>query len=226
VLTGPRKHQQLAVSRRLTYFGFELETDIEPLGGVIPPQLRDAARLGLARALLEGETPHPDQGRIRRAAATLREWWRRSGGTLEIASDAALLKRLLAQLEGMETWKQFLETPLALEPEAMVAESERRRLDALPSMIRLRGDAVPLDYEIAGGEGVVRLRLREGQGRRLSSDELPELDRPLRFAVVRGGVPPLRADSLPELRQLLAQAGDRAHQPRHRHPSRRGDRRR
>ena len=80
VLTGPRKHQQLAVSRRLTYFGFELETDIEPLGGVIPPQLREAARLGLARALLEGETPHPDQGRIRRAAATLTEWWRRSGG--------------------------------------------------------------------------------------------------------------------------------------------------
>ncbi|HEY9518255.1 MAG TPA: helicase-related protein, partial [Gemmatimonadales bacterium] len=94
VLTGPRKHQQLAVSRRLTYFGFELETDIEPLGGVIPPQLRDAARLGLARALLDGETPHPDQGRIRRAVTTLREWWRRSGGALEVASDPALLERL------------------------------------------------------------------------------------------------------------------------------------
>jgi ATP-dependent helicase HrpA len=226
VLTGPRKHQQLAVSRRLTYFGFELETDIEPLGGVIPPQLRDAARLGLARALLEGETPHPDQGRIRRAAAMLREWWRRSGGILAVASDAALLDRLLAQLEPVESWKQFLETPLLLEPEALVPESERRRLDALPSMIRLRGDAVPLDYEVAGGQGVVRLRLREGQGRRLSIDELPTLDRPLRFAVVRGGAPPLRADSLPELRQLLAQPGGRYEKPRHRHPSRRGGRRR
>ncbi|HSE51835.1 MAG TPA: DEAD/DEAH box helicase, partial [Gemmatimonadales bacterium] len=226
VLTGPRKHQQLAVSRRLTYFGFELETDIEPLGGVIPPQLRDAARLGLARALLEGETPHPDQGRIRRAVTTLREWWRRSGGALEVASDPALLERLLEQLEPVESWKRFLETPLVLEPETMVAESERRRLDALPSMIRLRGDAVPLDYEVAGGQGVVRLRLREGQGRRLSVDELPALDRPLRFAVVRGGAPPLRADSLPELRQLLAQPGGRFEKPRHRHPSRRGGRRR
>jgi hypothetical protein len=145
---------------------------------------------------------------------------------LEVGSDDALLKRLLTQLEPMETWAHFLETPLALEPEAMVAESERRRLDALPSMIRLRGDAVPLDYEIAGGEAVVRLRLREGQGRRLSADELPALDRPLRFAVVRGGAPPLRADSLPELRRLLAQPGRRSQAPRHRHPPRRGGRRR
>jgi hypothetical protein len=143
-----------------------------------------------------------------------------------VASDPALLERLLAQLEKVESWKQFLETPLALEPEGMVPASEQRRLDALPSMIRLRGDAVPLDYEVTGGEGVVRLRLREGQGRRLSSDELPALDRPLRFAVVRGGAPPLRADSLPELRQLLAQTGDRSRQARHRHPSRRGGRRR
>jgi hypothetical protein len=156
----------------------------------------------------------------------LREWWRRSGGILAVASDAALLDRLLAQLEPVESWKQFLETPLLLEPEALVPESERRRLDALPSMIRLRGDAVPLDYEVAGGQGVVRLRLREGQGRRLSIDELPTLDRPLRFAVVRGGAPPLRADSLPELRQLLAQPGGRYEKPRHRHPSRRGGRRR
>jgi hypothetical protein len=156
----------------------------------------------------------------------LREWWRRSGGILAVASEAALLDRLLAQLEPVESWKQFLETPLLLEPEALVPESERRRLDALPSMIRLRGDAVPLDYEVAGGQGVVRLRLREGQGRRLSIDELPTLDRPLRFAVVRGGAPPLRADSLPELRQLLAQPGGRYEKPRHRHPSRRGGRRR
>ena len=226
VLTGPRKHQQLAVSRRLTYFGFELETDIAPLDAVIPSELLGAARLGLARALLEGETPHPDQGKIRRAVAALGEWWRRSGGRLEIASEAALVERLVAQLEQVESWRQFLDTPLVLEADAMVAESERRRLDALPAMIRLRGDAVPLEYEVAGGEGVVRLRLREGQGRRLSTDELPVLDRPLRFAVVRGGAPPLRADSLPELRQLLAQPGGRSRQTRHRPPPRRGGRRR
>ena len=31
VLTGPRKHQRLAVERRRSYFGFELDTEIEPI---------------------------------------------------------------------------------------------------------------------------------------------------------------------------------------------------
>jgi len=226
VLTGPRKHQQLAVARRLTYFGFELETDIEPLTDRIPPELHEAVRRGLAQALLEGETPHADQGKIRRAAGILRELWRRSGGGLEIASDESLLGRLMEQLKSVSSWKSFLETRLILEPEVLVPEGERQRLDALPSMIRLRGDAVPLDYEVAGGLGIVRVRLREGQARRLTSAELPVLDRPIRFAVVRGGAPPLRADSVTELKQLLAHADGRSQQARHRHPSRRGGRRR
>lgn len=226
VLTGPRKHQQLALSRRLTYFGFELETDIEPLTDRIPPELHEAVRRGLAQALLEGETTHNDQGKIRRSAGILREWWRRSGGQVDVASDQAMLSRLMEQLRGVSSWKSFLETRLALDPETLVPERERLRLDALPSMIRLRGDAVPLDYEIAGSEAIVRIRLREGQARRLTTDELPALDRPIRFAVVRGGVPPLGADSLAELKQLLAHSGGRSHQPRHRHPSRRGGRQR
>lgn len=226
VLTGPRKHQQLALSRRLTYFGFELETDIEPLNDRIPPELHEAVRRGLAQALLEGETTHNDQGKIRRAAGILREWWRRSGARVDVASDQTMLSRLMEQLRGVSSWKSFLETRLALDPETLVPERERLRLDALPSMIRLRGDAVPLDYEVAGSEAIVRIRLREGQARRLTTDELPALDRPIRFAVVRGGVPPLRADSLAELKQLLAHSGGRSHQTRDRHPSRRGGRRR
>ena len=226
VLTGPRKHQQLAVARRLTYFGFELETDIEPLTDRIPLELHEAVRRGLALALLEGETPHSDQGKIRRAAGVLREWWRRSGGRLELASEESLVARLMEQLGQVSSWKSFLDTPVILEPEALVPEGERRRLDALPSMIRLRGDAVPLDYEVTGGAGIVRIRLREGQARRLTTAEVPALDRPVRFAVVRGGAPPLRADSLAELKQLLAHSGGRSAQTRHRHPSRRGGRRR
>ena len=85
---------------------------------------------------------------------------------------------------------------------------------------------MPLDYEVAGGDAIVRIRLREGQARRLTPAELPALDRPLRFAVIRGGSPPLRADSLAELQKLLAHAAGRSQQARHRHPSRRGGRRR
>jgi hypothetical protein len=227
VLSGTRRHQQLAVSRRLEYFGFHLETDIEPLTGRIPEELLLAARQSLVAALLSGETPHPDQGRIRGAVTTLLEWWRRSGGALEVASEPAVMMRLSSQIEGVRSWKEFLQTPLSLDPVALVSEPERRRLNALPSMVRLRGDAVPLEYEVAGGAAVVRINLREGQARRLTPDELPVLDRPLRFAVMRGGEPALRADSLDELVALLKSAGSRARPPRHRqHHPRRGGRRR
>jgi hypothetical protein len=73
-------------------------------------------------------------------------------------------------------------------------------------MIRVRGDAVPLDYEVADGAGVVRVRLREGQARRLRQGDLPPLDRPLRFAVVRGRHQPVLADTLAELHAELRRA--------------------
>ena len=227
VVTGTRKHQQLAVARRLEYFGFQLETDIEPLTGRIPDDLLEPAREALVGALLAGETGHPDQSRVRRGATRLLEWWRRSGGTLEAASEAAIAGALRAQLGGVRSWKAFLDTPLSLEPEALVAEPERRHLDALPSMVRLHGDAVPVDYEVVGGSGVARLRLREGQARRLTPDTLPSLDRPVRFAVTRGGEPPIRADSLEELAALLKSSVARGRPQRQRHANpRRGGRRR
>ncbi|NOT07793.1 MAG: DEAD/DEAH box helicase [Gemmatimonadales bacterium] len=226
-LTGPRKHQQLAVARRLTYFGFELETDIDPLRGAIPAELAAAAREALVSALVAGETTHPDQGRIRRGVTQLREWWRRSGGRLAAASDDAVRAQLQDQLEGVTSWEAFLETPLLFDPAAVVPEAERRRLDALPGMVRLRGDAVGLEYEVDGGEAVVRLLLREGQVRRLTREELPALDRPLRFAVVQGGAPVLRAETLNELKELVRVGAARAHRHRqHPRAPRRGGRRR
>jgi hypothetical protein len=88
-------------------------------------------------------------------------------------------------------------------------------------MIRLFGDAVPLEYEVVNGAGIVRLKLREGQARRLSPEALPALDRPVRFAMVRGGEAPLQADTIPELLELLRRS--RQGRP-HRHQQR-GDRR-
>jgi hypothetical protein len=227
MVTGTRRHQQLAVARKLEYFGFQLETDIEPLTGRIPDDLLEPARQALIDALLAGETGHSDQNRIRRGTTALLEWWRRSGGTLDAASESAIRGVLRAQLGSVRSWKEFLETPLSLEPEALVPEPERRRLDALPAMVRLHGDAVPLEYEVVGGSGVVRLRLREGQARRLSPHDLPSLDRPLRFAVIRGGEPSLGADSLEELALLLKNPSGKARPHRHRHANpRRGGRRR
>jgi hypothetical protein len=220
VLTGPRKHQGLAVERRRSYFGFDLDTEVAPLPGEVPVGLRDAARDVLAGALLAGQTPHPDQGRVRRAVEALDELWRRSAGTLEAASPESVRGLVRAQLEPVRSWDEFLRTRIVLDPSALVDPDTRGRLESLPSMVRLRGDAVPVDYELADGTGVARVRLREGQARRLRTDELPPLDRPLRFAVLRGRHEPVLADSLPELLAALRRAPRGARQESDEHPRR------
>ncbi len=202
-LGGSRRDQHLVVTRRLDYFGFELEQVHEPLHGEVPPELQAALREGLADALLAGETIHPDQPRIRRALEELGELWRRSGGTLTAIEPAAVRSNLLDQLKHVTSWQGFLATRLSLEVAALVAPEVRDRLLSLPSIVRLHGDAVPLDYEVESGTGVVRLRLREGQARRLHEREIPPLDRPVRFTVVRGRHPAVRAASLVELRAAL-----------------------
>lgn len=223
LVTGPRRRQRLAVERRLRYHNFELETGVEPLEGEIPEALLESAREALAAALLEGGVEHPDQGRIRRAVQAGRELYRRSGGTVPALADDALRQHLHEQLASVTSWQAFGQTPLALELDGRIAPAERAALEALPASVHLRGDAVPLDYEIDRGEPVVRLRLREGQARRLTLREIPPLDRPIRFAVVRGGEPPLLADTLPDL--LAALRTPRGHR-RELRPARGGRRRR
>jgi ATP-dependent helicase HrpA len=206
VLTGPRKHQRLAAERRLTYFGFDLETEVEALGDPIPEELRPSARALLAEALVAGEVVHPDAGKIGRALSQLDELWRRSGGTLHHLAPESLLARIRGQLESVTGWEEFQRTRIVIEPDELVDAGTRARLDALPGMMKIRGDAVPIDYEIAGGEGVARVRLREGQARRLDPGEIPALDRPVRFAVQRGRHAPLLSDTVPELQSLLRRA--------------------
>jgi hypothetical protein len=203
VLTGPRKHQRLALERRRRYFGFELDTEVEPLNGRIPEGLRGDARDLLADLLVQGEVVHPDARRLKRAVAELDELWRRSGGTLPDLAPEALRNRVREQLEGLESWDDFMRTRIVLDPTGLIDQASRERLTALPGMVRVRGDAVPVDYELRNGEAVARIRLREGQAKRLRLDEVPVLDRPIRFAVQRGRHPPLAVDTLPELQALL-----------------------
>jgi hypothetical protein len=153
-----------------------------------------------------GEVVHPHVGRLRRAVGELDELWRRSGGALPELAPDALRNRVLAQLQDVESWDDFQRTRVALDPAALVDPPTRERLAALPDMVRVRGDAVPVEYELQKGEGVARIRLKEGQAKRLRLEEVPVLDRPVRFAVQRGRHPPLRADTLPELQALLRKA--------------------
>ena len=203
VLGGPRKHQRMMIERRLTYFGFELETVMEPVETEFPPELAEEAKDVLARALVQGETQHSDQPRLRRVLADLDELWRRSGGKLATLSPDALRQAVRTQLDRTTSWQGFLNGRIVLEPARLVDSGTRERLEALPDRLHVRGDAVPLEYEIQNGEGVARVRLREGQAKRIRIDELPRLDRPLRFAVQRGRHPPLLADTIPALQHLL-----------------------
>jgi hypothetical protein len=191
------------VSRLLTYFGFELETVTEVLEGSIPAPLRDAALDALAEALIAGETVHPDQGRIRRAGSELDELWRRSGGTLGGAARQEVRRHIRGQLEGVTSWESFLGTRIALDPTAVVDARTRASLHELPSSARVKGDAVALEYDVESGEPVVRMRLREGQARRLRAGDLPPLDRAIRFEVIRGNHAPLRAATLGALHEAL-----------------------
>ena len=127
---------------------------------------------------------------------------RHAGGSFARAVRALIR----AQLEAVDSWERFLGTRVAVDPLALVDEPTRRRLDALPAMVRVRGDAVPLDYELADGAGIARARLREGQARRLRAGDLPPLDRPLRFAIVRGRHEPILADTIEELQAALKRA--------------------
>ena len=203
VLGGPRKHQRLSLERRRSYFGFDLDTEIEVIDGEIPLEHQSAARDALAQALMSDETTHPDQHRLRRTLGELDELWRRSGGSLSELAPERLRQRVREQLDQVRSWDDFQRTRVVLQPAELIDTVSRERLEALPGSLHIRGDAVPLDYEIQGGEPVARVRLREGQAKRLRLDEIPRLDRPLRFAVQRGRHSPLLADTLPALQALL-----------------------
>jgi len=102
-----------------------------------------------------------------------------------------------------------------------VPPDARAPLDQLPASVHVLGDRIPLSYEIEPTGGVVRLRLKEGQARRLRPRDLPALDRPVRFTVLRGRGETVRADGLDDLRRQLA-----ALPPAERRTSRRSRRRR
>jgi hypothetical protein len=161
------------LERRRSYFGFDLDTEVEPIEGNFPPGLEGAARDVLTTALIHGETTHPDQGRVRRSIGELDELWRRSGGTLGPLAPDRIRTQIREQLESVTSWETFLRTRITLEPSKLLDQETRERLDALPSRLHVRGDAVPVDYEIEDSIGVARIRLREGQAKRLRPDDLP-----------------------------------------------------
>jgi len=208
VFERQRRREGLMLVRTVEYFGFTLDREAEPLHSPFPADLADAARGALADAFVAGETPHPDQGKVRRALERFGYYWRRSGGRLAQAESGHIKGQIAAQLSAVTSWDSFIAARVTLDPEQAIAESERHGLDALPASVFLYGDRVPVDYDVEPGVGgVVRLRLKEGQARRLQPRDLPPFDRPVRFTVTRGKHDAVRASSLDELRSGLRSLG-------------------
>ncbi|MDQ6925695.1 MAG: DEAD/DEAH box helicase, partial [Candidatus Eremiobacteraeota bacterium] len=205
------RRKALVLTRRADYFGFELDREVEVLG-TWDDEIAPEATRALADALARGEARHMAVRRNQPAIDEVREVYRRSGGRTPRLSERDLAGMYAEQLDGVRSLDDFRARPLRLNLDSLIDEHltprERERLAQLPVVVDVRDRDVDLTYEAEerDGEapvGVVRLRLPEKLARTLVEDELPVLDRPLRFVVLRGPRGAVRADSLGELQELL-----------------------
>jgi hypothetical protein len=201
-----RKHAALTLRRRVTYYGFELEREVEVLDE-FPPELAGQARHVLAEALARGEARHPGVHRNRYAVEEVRETYRRSGGTTPKLGMAELTALYEAQLAGVNSMSDFRHARVNFDADAIVPREVRERYASLPDTVEIRGKDVEIQYDVEEAEGgplgVARLRLPEKIARNMSEAELPALDRPLRFVVTRGMRGAARAATLEELQDEL-----------------------
>ena len=201
-----RKHSPLSLRRGLEYHGFELEREYEPLD-VFPSELEDRIRSILADALARGEARHPALKRHWHEIEQLREVYRRSGATTPRLGVTELTPLYERALRGVTLMDAFRASPLSIDFSSIVPEDARDKWLALPDTTAIRGKEVPIDYDVEEADGrprgIARLRLPEKLARTLTDEELPRLDRPVRFTVFRGPRGAVRADTLSELQDML-----------------------
>jgi ATP-dependent helicase HrpA len=192
----------LRLRRARTYHGFELEREDEAID-TFPEARADAARAALAEAMAAGAAYHRATQPNRTVIRELREVHRRSGGATFDASETTLAAHFRERLAGVSSYEEFQEADLRLDPERFVPTAERKRWLALPDTVELAGEEFPLDYGIEEGVAFARARVPEKVVRRLGEADLPTLDRPLRWTVVRGKRQAIRADTLEEAHAIL-----------------------
>src|SRR5262249_10416319 len=111
------------------------------------------------------------------------------------------------QLAAVDSMTAFRHTAVRVDADEIVPREVRERYASLPSVVSLRGRDVEIQYDVEegpeGNRGVARLRLPEKLARTLTAEELPQLDRPLRFVVARGARGAARADTLDALQDEL-----------------------
>ena len=203
-----RRKSPLVLRRKLEYFGFELEREVEAVEE-FPAGREDEARRVLAAALARGEARHFAVRNNLGIIDAVREAYRRSGGALPRLGEAELASLYQKKMGDITSLTQFKQADLdlAAELEVMSPRTERAKYDALPSRTSVRDRDVDIDYDVEEVDGVprgvARLQLPEKIARSLTESELPTLDRPLRFVVYRGQRGQVRARTIEELQVLL-----------------------
>ena len=203
-----RKHGPLMLKRTLEYFAFELESEIETVEE-FPPELAGEARHLLAEAMARGEARHFAVKKNRDVIEEIREAYKRSGGETKRLGLPDLTALYEEKLSGVRSVEEFKSARLSVDRDRFVPREVRDRLERLPSHVTIRDRDVEIDYDVEERDGtrlgVARLRLPEKIARSLTEQEIPELDRPMRFVVLRGQRGAVRSDSLEDLQERLAQ---------------------
>jgi ATP-dependent helicase HrpA len=203
-----RKGGLLVMQRTLDYFGFELEREVE-IVEEIPPEFAARARHVLAEALARGQARHASVKRNRAAVEALRQTYRRSGGQTPRFTLADLTAWYEARLATITTMDEFRNARFTLDPDEIVPREVRERYASLPDTAIIRDREVDIEYDVENENGtpfgVARLRLPEKLAKTMTEEELPSLDRPVRFVVIRGQRGAIRANTLDDLQEALAQ---------------------
>jgi hypothetical protein len=207
VYGGDERRDAVLRRTRVTYFGFELERD-ETFLDEFDDEEAPAARRVLAEALATEAARHPGARANRRDIEELRECYRRSGGETPRLGLPELRERYAALLAGVRSVREYRSAPLRLDLRGLVDAETRARLRELPEHVIVRDLPVGIDYEVeevvpGSPIGVARLVLPEKLARTLVQEEVPVLDRPVRFLVHRGQRGSVRAGTLEELQELL-----------------------
>jgi ATP-dependent helicase HrpA len=208
VFDANAKRAPLVLRRRVDYHGFELDRDTEPVDE-IPTELLDRGRRLLAEALAKGEARHVAVKHDRIPIEEVRESWRRSGGKtprLGLEELTAIYERQLVE-QDVRSYSDFRHARFSVDADRIVPRRERERYMALPDFVEIRGREIAIRYDVeeqpSGPQAVARLSLPEKIARTVAEEELPALDRPLRFMVTRGARGAARADTLEALREEL-----------------------
>jgi len=205
-LDADRKHSPVLLRRRVTYYGFELSRESEPLP-VFPAEYAAGARHLLAEAAARSELRHSAVRRNQPIVEEVREVWRRLGGITPRLGQAELTAWYEARMGEASSWEEIRALPMLLDRRDWVSDAQLAAARALPGAVEIRDRTVSIDYDVEEHDGgrvpVARLRLPEKLARTMVAEELPRLDRALRFVVPRGQRGSVRADDLLDLQDKL-----------------------